>query len=129
MKRSWTAPPIRYWFTILLALITAGLFGMLNYGNLFLNAVPWGIIALILTAWFGKSQKDAIRLGAVFGFVLSYAYLWFDNHNPAISVPQILMLIPLIILPSLFGLLCGAALGYLGGHLRKWFGIKRGEHP
>jgi hypothetical protein len=127
MKPSLTKLPTRYWFMLLLALVTAFVFGQLNYGNLFLNAVPWGIIVLILTTWFGKSQKDALRLGAVFGFLLSYAYLWFDNHNIH-SLTQILILIPLIILPSLFGLLCGAALGYLGWRLRKLFRRKHGEH-
>ncbi|GMA60320.1 hypothetical protein NZD89_12010 [Alicyclobacillus fastidiosus] len=120
MKHSLNKLSTRYWFTLLLALITAFVFGQLNYGNLLPNAVPWGILALILTTWLGTSKKDALRLGATFGFLLSYAYLWFDNHNIH-SLTQILILIPLIILPSLFVLLCGAALGYLGWQLRKLF--------
>ena len=123
MKHALNKLPPRYWFTILLALVTAFIFGRLNYGKLLPNAVPWGILVLLVTVWFGKGKRDALRLGAVFGFLVSYAYLWFDNRNIH-SVTQVLILIPLIILPSLFGLLCGTALGYLGWRIRWLFARK-----
>lgn len=120
MKHTLAKLPTRYWFTILLALVTAFIFAQLNYGGWLPNAVPWGILLLLVTACLGTSKKDALRLGTVFGFLVSYAYLWFDNRNIH-SLTQILILIPLIVLPSFFGLLCGAALGYLGWRLRKLF--------
>lgn len=113
MKHTLAKLPTRYWFVILLALVTAFIFGLLDYGSLLPNAVPWGIIVLLVTAWLGNGKRDSLKLGAVFGFLVSYAYLWFDNKNIH-SVTQVLILIPLIILPSLFGMLCGTALGYLG---------------
>jgi len=122
MKHTLAKLSIRYWFTILLALVIAFIFSRLSIaqGRALLNAVPWGIIVVLVTALLGMSKKDGLRLGAVFGFLVSYAYLWFDNRNIH-SFTQILILIPLIILPSLFGLLCGTALGYLGWRLRRLF--------
>ncbi|KPV44111.1 hypothetical protein [Alicyclobacillus ferrooxydans] len=122
MKRILAKLSIWYWFTILLALVIAFIFSRLGIaqGRTLLNAVPWGIIVVLVTALLATSKKDALRLGAVFGFLVSYAYLWFDNRNIH-SFTQIFILIPLIILPSLFGLLCGTALGYLGWRLRRLF--------
>lgn len=129
MKYNLSKLPTRYWSTILLALVTAFIFSRLSFveGKALLNAVPWGIITLIVTIWLGISKVDALRIGAVFGFIVSYAYLWFDNRNIH-SITQILTLIPLIILPSLFGLLCGTALGYLGWQLRRLFIKKTSKH-
>lgn len=127
MKHILAKLPARYWATILIALVTAFIFGRLNIGQLLPNAVPWGILVLLVTAWLGTGKGDALRLGAVLGFLVSYAYLWFDNRNIH-SVSQVLTLIPLIVLPALFGLLCGTALGYLGWRLRRLFMRKPGEH-
>ncbi|AFM41477.1 hypothetical protein Desaci_2535 [Desulfosporosinus acidiphilus SJ4] len=120
-----TKLPTRYWFTILLALITAFIFSRFSIaqGKALLNAVPWGIIVLLVTAWLGIGKSDALRLGAVFGFLVSYSYLWFDNQNIH-SLTQVLILIPLIVLPSLFGLLCGTGLGYMGWQIRRMFMAK-----
>lgn len=111
---------------VLLALVTAFIFSRLNFEGWLPNAVPWGILALLVTTWLGARRSDALRLGAVFGFIVSYAYLWFDNRNIH-SVTQILILIPLCILPSLVGLLCGIALGYLGWLFRQFFVKKTNE--
>lgn len=127
MKHTLAKLPARYWATVLIALVTAFIFGRLNIGQLLPNAVPWGILVLLVTALLGTGKCDALRLGAVFGFLVSYAYLWFDNRNIH-SVSQVLTLILLIILPAMFGLLCGTALGYLGWRLRRLFMRKLGEH-
>lgn len=115
-------PLIRYGFTILVALVSAWVFSQLSIaqGKTLANAVPWGILVLTLTAWLGMNKGDALRLGAVFGFLVSYAYLWFDNRNIH-SLGQVLLLIVLIVLPALFGLLCGITLGYLGWRIRLLF--------
>ncbi|MGC7873358.1 hypothetical protein ACPUYX_17765 [Desulfosporosinus sp. SYSU MS00001] len=114
--------PPRYRFTMLLALATAFIFSRLGIaqGKALLNAVPWGILVLLVTAWLGTGNRDSLRLGAVFGFLVSYAYLWFDNNNIH-SFTQVLILIPLIILPSMFGLLCGIVLGYFGWEIKQMF--------
>ncbi|SMQ64225.1 hypothetical protein SAMN05444673_0969 [Bacillus sp. OV166] len=93
MKHTLTKLPTRYWSTILLALVTAFIFGRLNYGTLLLNAVPWGILVLLVTTWLGTGKGVALRLGAVFGFLVSYAYLWINNQNIH-SVTQVLILLP-----------------------------------
>ncbi len=125
MKHTLAKLPTRYWFTILLALVTSFIFSRLSIaqGKALLNAVPWGILVVLVTAWLGTGKGDALRLGAVFGFLVSYAYLWFDNQNIH-SLSQVLILIPLIVLPSLFGLLCGTVLGYLGWRIRRMFMVK-----
>jgi hypothetical protein len=81
MKHSLAKLAIRYWFTVLLALVTAFIFSQISItqGKALQNAVPWGILVLILAAWLGTSKGDALRLGAVFGFFVSYAYLWFTT--------------------------------------------------
>ena len=107
---------------MLLALVTAFIFSRLTVaqGKTFANAVPWGILVFLVTTFLGTSKKDALRLGALFGFLVSYAYLWFDNRNIQ-SLTQVLLLVVVVVLPSLFGLLCGVALEYLGWRIRRLF--------
>jgi hypothetical protein len=49
----------------------------------------------------------------MFGFTVSYAFLWFDNTGTK-TVSTVLILIPLIIVPALFGALCGFLAAWLG---------------
>lgn len=127
MNDTFAKLPVRYWATITIALVTAFIFGLLNIAQFLVNALPWGILVLLITAWLGTDKGDALRLGAIFGFFVSYGYLWFDNKNIH-SFTQTLILIPLIILPALFGLLCGIVLGYLGWLLQQLFIRKSNEH-
>jgi hypothetical protein len=46
MKHTLAKLPVRYWITIVLALVTAFIFGLLNIGKPLPNAVPWGILRL-----------------------------------------------------------------------------------
>jgi hypothetical protein len=81
------------------------------------NVVPWGILAFA-TAFLASSRREAWVLGALFGFAVSYAFLWFDNTD-AKTLSTVLILIPLIVLPSLFGALCGFVTAWLGWIVRQ----------
>jgi hypothetical protein len=75
------------------------------------NTIPWGL--LVLTCGLCATTKaQAWKLGAIFGFVVSYCFLWFDNTD-AVSLHQFIQLFLLIPLPSLFGALCGGLLSRL----------------
>jgi apolipoprotein N-acyltransferase len=75
-------------------------------------AIPWGILALLI-AYLAKNKKESLILGGLFGFVVSYSYLWF-NDTSSYTFAKIVFLICLIILPSAFGMLCGLLASWLG---------------
>lgn len=93
---------------IIVAFISAKPFASLNA----LVVILWGILALLI-AFVAKSKKETLTLGALFGFVVSYAYLWF-NDTSSYTFAKIVFLIMLIILPSAFGLLCGLLMSWIG---------------
>ena len=100
---------------IIMAFISAK---FLFHGSV-MNTIPWGILAFC-TAFIAVNKREAWKLGAVFGFTVSYAFLWFDNTNIK-SFQQVMILIPLVLLPSLFGALCGFLVAWLGWVLRQAF--------
>ncbi len=77
-----------------------------------LVALPWGVLAFV-AAFFAKSKREALALGGSVGFVASYAYLWFDN-TAKLTLAKIITLTFLIVLPALFGFLCGLLCSWLG---------------
>lgn len=104
----------------LLAITVAVILGFISarflpQGNPFVT-VPWGIAA-ILFAFFAVNRREALLLGGAVGFIASYAYLWFD-HTGSLSLGQFIALVLIIILPSLFGLVCGAICAWLGWVIR-----------
>lgn len=77
-----------------------------------LVTVPWGVIALLFGV-LSRTRRQALLSGAVFGFLASYAYLWFDDTSP-LTPGKAAQLALLIVAPAAFGLLCGAAAAWLG---------------
>jgi hypothetical protein len=82
-----------------------------------LNVMPWGILAFA-TAFLAASRREALLFGATFGFVVSYAFLWFDNTGEK-TLGRVLILIPLIVAPALFGALCGVLMAWVGWAVRR----------
>jgi len=81
-----------------------------------LVTIPWGIAAILLGATC-RSARAALVVGAVFGFVAAYAYLWFDDRALP-SGARLVQLALVILIPAAFGLCCGAlaaCVGYLAG--------------
>lgn len=99
------------------AIVMALASAKLLFGGSMLNVVPWGILAFA-TAFLAASRRESLLFGAVFGFVVSYAFLWFDNSGEK-TLGRVLVLIPLVVAPALFGALCGLILAWLGWMLRR----------
>jgi hypothetical protein len=121
MKRLLKLPKL-YWLVIAIALITSFINAKVGFDGFLQTAIPWGVIAFTI-AFFAPGKQASLKLSGIFGFIVSYAFLWFDNRGIK-SFVQIWVLIPLNILPALFGLLCGALCGYLGWSAKKIFYIR-----
>jgi len=104
---------------IIVALVVAFISAKLPAQGTPLVTLPWGVLAF-LTAFIARSKKEALALGGCFGFVASYSYLWFDDTS-SLTVSSVAVLIPLIIIPALFGLLCGLLASWLGWIVRMRF--------
>ncbi|HEV2235145.1 MAG TPA: hypothetical protein VGR57_00660 [Ktedonobacterales bacterium] len=102
---------------LVVALVMAWISAKLLFNGSVWNIVPWGILAFA-TAFFATSRREARALGALFGFVVSYAFLWFDNTS-TLTPSKVLVLVPLIVLPALFGALCGFLAAWLGWLARR----------
>lgn len=94
-------------------------FGIFYAKFIFLGAIltlaTWGIGG-ILVGVLSNNRKESLWQGAIYGFVVSFAFLVVDynGHNPIIRV-----LFPFALL-SLFGALCGIVLGFAGNLLKKF---------
>lgn len=109
----------RVWLVVGAALVMAFISAKFLFNGSVANIAPWGILAFA-TAFVASNMRQSLILGAIFGFVVSYAFLWFDNTGEK-TLYTVLILIPLIVLPALFGALCGLALAWLGWLTRRLF--------
>lgn len=105
----------------LLVALAAGLMAFISahylwHGDI-RNTIPWGLLSFAC-GLLAANKTMAWKLGGVYGFAVSYWFLWFDNTDP-LSLHQFVQLFLLIPLPSLFGALCGSLLGRLA------FGLKQ----
>ena len=114
---------LRAFLVIGVAIVMAFISAKLLFNGSVVNVVPWGILAFA-TSFLASSKREAWTLGGIFGFVVSYAFLWFDNTGTK-TLSTILILIPLIILPALFGALCGFLAAWLGWTLRRLLKIQK----
>ena len=112
----------RYLLTASVAILMALISAKLLFNGLWLNIIPWGILAFA-TAFLAPNKKAALKLGGVFGFVVSYSFWWFDDTSRTMAA-HILVLIPLIMAPALFGALCGLAMAWLGWTTRRMLTAK-----
>jgi len=109
--------PATYWVALAAAVILAFLSSHYLFNGSVANVIPWGIMA-IGCGFLAQGKRHAWKLGAVYGFALSFLFLWLDNTSHK-SLKQFFELLALIPLPSLFGALCGAILSRLAFGLRK----------
>ena len=110
-------PPKRYLIVMGVAVTMALISSKLLFHGSVANVIPWGILALAIS-FLARDRRDAGKLGAVFGFVLSLAFLWIDNKSQK-TFSRVLILVPVTLVPSLFGLLCGWIIASLGWKLRQ----------
>lgn len=105
---------MRLFTAIVLGIILGILFAHLVFLGGFITLGTWGVAGLTI-GWFGRSKKEALIDGAVFGFIISFAFLIAD-YNGTISI--IRRLLPFAAL-SIVGLLGGLGLGIVGFFLKK----------
>jgi hypothetical protein len=119
------SPRARAVVVIVVAIAMAFISAKALFNGSILNTIPWGILAFA-TSFLASSRREAWILGGLFGFIVSYAFLWFDNSGTK-TLHTVLILIPLIVAPALFGALCGflaAWLGWIVGPQRKRTAVK-----
>jgi hypothetical protein len=104
---------------ILLAIIISFISAKFFVQGSAIVALPWGLLA-ILVSILVRSKREALILGGVLGFVISYSYLWFD-YDGAVSFGKVVALTFLMVLPALFGLISGIFCAWIGWRLRKIF--------
>ncbi len=119
----WFAPSYRALLVVGVAVVMGLISAKVLFNGSVANVVPWGILAFA-TSFLASRRREAWMFGGIFGFVVSYAFLWFDNTDTK-TLRTVLILIPLIIVPALFGALCGFFLGWLGWIVRQLFTTQR----
>lgn len=98
---------------LLLAVVVGAILGGVVSKYLFvgsyLNLVLWGIVGIGL-GWWSGSRKEAIWNTAIYGFVLSFVFMWVGYQGRAPIVTRI----PFFAALGLVGMGCGAVLGLIG---------------
>jgi hypothetical protein len=85
-----------------------------------LSLVPWAIVGLCIGCF--NDRKGAMINGALYGFVLSFAFMCAGYHGAA----PLLTRVPFFLLLGVIGAVCGFALGNLGFLIRSAFVARRG---
>lgn len=99
---------------------------LLLFNGSAMNVRPWGILA-IATSSFASTGRQAIKLGGVFGFVVSFSFLCFNNTGTK-TMSAAVMVALLAAVAALFGLLCGALLTWLGWKARELYRVYAKNH-
>ncbi len=75
----------------------------------------------LVTPLLAGNRREGWKLGAAFAFAVSASYLWSANTDPK-TLAHLELLVPAIVVTSLFGLLCAAGgwRGSGGGHGAAW---------
>jgi len=92
---------------------------LLLLGGSAMNVLPWGVLT-IAASFLGPTKRQAVKLSSVFAFLVSFSFLWFNNTDSK-TLSSTLTLVALAAFASLFGLMCGALLGWLGWKIRHLF--------
>lgn len=98
---------------------------LLLFNGSAMNVLPWSILAFG-AAFLAKTKRQAVKFSAVFSFVVSFSFLLFNNTGTT-TIIQAVKLIVAASVASLFGLLGGMLLGWLGWKVRCGFKEKTGD--
>lgn len=106
----------------LIACLVGAVLGVIGARFLFVNSglslIPWAIASLAF-GYFATNMRQALGIGATFGFALAYTFMLVGYGG---SEPIITRLAPFILL-GIIGAICGlilAVIGYfIGKKLRK----------
>lgn len=107
-----------YRMKLFVSIVSGVILGIIGSRYLFvgswLSLIPWGIVGLLIGS-FCVSKKEAIINGAVYGFVLSFVFMWAGYAGSAPVVTRI----PFFSILGIFGSVCGLILALIGNALRK----------
>lgn len=98
----------KYYVAVIVALVMAFVSAKFLFGGSVRNVIPWGLLTLIW-GFAATNKSESWKLGAAYGFSLSFFFLWFDKSGHT-SLKQFLELVIITALASLFGAFCGALL-------------------
>ena len=96
----------------LLGLTLGGVVSKYLFVASYLNLVLWGAVGIAI-GWWSDSKKYALRNSGIYGFVLSFAFMFVGYHGSA----PIVIRIPFFVALGLLGLICGVVLGFIGGRI------------
>lgn len=110
--------------TLLLVVLCAIVMGFIS-GKLLLfngsaaNVFPWTVLAFAVS-FLAASKRQAIKLSAMFSFIVSFSFLLFNNTGTTTFV-QALKLIAAATIASSMGLVGGIPIGWFGWKVRHGF--------
>jgi hypothetical protein len=74
-----------------------------------LSLIPWGIAGLLFGLWC-PNYREAIAIGALYGFVLAFSFMVSGYQGSA----PVLTRLPFFAILGLVGAVCGVGLGVIG---------------
>jgi hypothetical protein len=83
----------------------------------FLSLIPWGIAGLLIGLWC-SSYREAILIGACYGFLLAFSFMLAGYQGSAPTLTRL----PFFAALGLVGALCGLGLGLIGCFAYQKFG-------
>jgi hypothetical protein len=108
----------KYWSVIFAALVMAYISSRYLFVGSGLSVIPWGLLGILLGTIVAQDKREAYMIGAIYGFTLSFSFLWIDKAGHT-SLTQFLFLLVIITLLGVFGAGCGALCSHIGYALRK----------
>jgi len=81
-----------------------------------LNLIPWGLLALSFGT-IAKNKRDALWLGALYGFSQAFIFLWVDKAG-SITFSQFLLLLVVITGLGIVAGGCGAVAARLSFYIK-----------
>jgi uncharacterized membrane protein YGL010W len=85
-----------------------------------LSLVPWAVCGICIG--YFNDRRGAMINGAVYGFVLSFAFMCAGYTGPQ----PIMLRVPFFLVLGLIGAVCGFALGNLGFLFRSMLAARKG---
>src|SRR5581483_12137433 len=83
---------------------------LLLFNGSAMNVLPWGVLAFA-TSILAPTRRQALKLGGIFGFIVSFSFLCFNNTGTkTLSAAAVVALLAAV--AALFGLLCGMLLSW-----------------
>jgi hypothetical protein len=96
----------------LIGVILGGIVSKYLFVGSYINLILWGVVGIGI-GWWSGSKKHAIQNSGVYGFVLSFVFMYVGYQGSA----PIISRIPFFAILGLVGMLCGLILGLIGSFI------------